>query len=126
MEEVKVETKLKEIKRPLPLSFLAGCYLLIFLISLILIAIQLNSPYLIIKKDLLHLALGSLLLMPILFYCVWKPGKWNYRIITWFYVFNTLVSAAAEKVMGTLISLGILMYFLYSKKVKEWYFQYFQ
>ena len=114
---------MEEVKRPLFLSILAISYVVLFVLSLVIVGSQLNSPYPLVKREILDLALGCLLAAPVLFYCVWQPGKWKYRIVVGFYMFNSLLCAVEKDVLATLISGGVLIYFLTSQKAKEWYFQ---
>ena len=113
---------MKKVKRPLFLSILAISYVVLFVLSLVIVANQLNSPYP-LKRSTLDLALGCLLAAPILFYCVWNPGKWKYRIVVGFYVLNSVLCVAEKDAIATFISVGVLTYFLTSQKAKEWYFQ---
>jgi len=127
---------MEKIKRPFFLSVLAFLYVAGFISCLGLVVVFFgpellellrNSPrlipYLIFENEFLALGLGTILINPILFYCVWQPGKWRYRVMVAIYFIGVLTSILEKNPAGVFIPGAILVYLLRSKEVKRWYFQ---
>ena len=123
---------MKEIRRPSFLSVMAVIFVLEFIFSIHIlskfVAFQSKFSYYYYlmnrtEREVVELAFGFLLVNPILFYCVWRPGKWKYRIIIGFCVLSIL-AGAIDKDIKTILFAGVgLIYFSTNEEVKRWYFQ---